>query len=157
MGKDISGTGMDTNVIGMWRRNGGPRVPDFRSVAVLDLTPGSHGNATGIGMADLVPRRLVGKVDWDVTYLNCLAARNLAGAKQPMVLPTDVDVITAGLDTAVTTARVALIRNTLQLETLWLSPALVAAASADPSCEVIGDAQRLEFDAHGQLIFPVVR
>ncbi|MCK5204501.1 MAG: DUF2088 domain-containing protein, partial [Desulfobacterales bacterium] len=53
MGKNVSGAGMDPNVIGFWRREGGARKPDFRYLIVLDLTPQSHGNATGIGMADL--------------------------------------------------------------------------------------------------------
>lgn len=52
MGKDVSGAGMDPNVIGFWRREGGERKPDYRTLIVLDLTPQSHGNATGIGFAD---------------------------------------------------------------------------------------------------------
>lgn len=155
MGKDISGTGMDTNVIGMWRRNGGPREPDYRCIAVLELTPGSHGNATGIGMADLVPRRLAEQVDWPATYLNCLAARNFAGAKQPIVLPTDRDVIGTGLTTAMAPPRVALIRNTLEVDIMWVSPSLTPAA-VQHGCEVVGEAQELQFDSDDRLIFPSV-
>ena len=59
MGKDVSGAGMDPNVIGFWRREGGPRKPDYRALVVLDLTPQSHGNATGIGMADLTGPDLI--------------------------------------------------------------------------------------------------
>jgi len=71
---------MDTNIIGMWRRNGGPREPDFRVLAVLDLTHDSHGNASGIGLADLISARLRAKVDWHATYTNCLTAGNFAAA-----------------------------------------------------------------------------
>ncbi len=154
MGKDISGTGMDTNVIGMWRRNGGAREPDYRCLAVLELTPGSHGNATGIGMADIIPGRLAAQVDWNATYLNCLTARNFAGAKQPMVLPTDRDVITAGLDGAAAPARVVLVRSTLEVEAMWVSPP-VASMATDLACDVVGDPQVIEFDASGRLVFPV--
>ncbi len=155
MGKDISGTGMDTNVIGMWRRNAGPREPDYRCIAVLELTPDSHGNASGIGMADLVPRRLVEQVDWQATYTNCLTARNFAGAKQPATMANDRAVIAAGLsgiDPA--TARVALIKNTLELDTLWLSSALLQEVEAHPALEVIGPAQPVDFDGEDRMVFP---
>ncbi len=55
IGKDISGTGMDLNVVGMWRRSGGPVAPAYERLAVLDLTPNSHGNGIGVGYADLIP------------------------------------------------------------------------------------------------------
>jgi hypothetical protein len=70
IGKNVSGTGMDPNVIGFWRREGGARNPDYRYLIVLDLTPASHGNATGIGMADLTTRRVIDQIDWNATYLN---------------------------------------------------------------------------------------
>ncbi|MFZ1752401.1 MAG: lactate racemase domain-containing protein [Caldilineaceae bacterium] len=156
MGKDISGTGMDTNVIGMWRRNAGPREPDYRCIAVLELTPDSHGNASGIGMADLIPQRLVEQVDWQATYTNCLTARNFAGAKQPATMPHDRAVIDAGLaGIDLSTARVALIKNTLELSTLWLSAALLAEVEMHPALEVIGPARPLAFDADERIVFPV--
>ena len=65
MGKNVSGAGMDPNVIGFWRREGGERKPDYRILVVLDLTPHSHGNATGIGMADLTTRRVADQIDWE--------------------------------------------------------------------------------------------
>ena len=155
MGKNISGTGMDTNIIGMWRRNGGPREPDFRVVAVLDLTSESHGNASGVGLADLIPERLRSKIDWDATYTNCLTAGNFAAAKQPVALPTDREVIATGLmgrDSA--DARVVWIRNTLELDTLWLSPALLEEAEKRPNLSRIGPAQDLRFDSEGALLAP---
>lgn len=155
MGKNISGTGMDTNIIGMWRRNGGPREPDFRVVAVLDLTSESHGNASGVGLADLIPERLRSKIDWDATYTNCLTAGNFSAAKQPVALPTDREVIATGLmgkDSA--DARVVWIRNTLELDTLWLSPALLEEAEKRPSLNQIGPPQDLRFDGEGALLAP---
>jgi len=152
MGKNISGTGMDTNIIGMWRRNGGPREPNFRVLAVLDLTAGSHGNASGVGLADLIPERLRAKVDWHATYTNCLTAGNFAAAKQPVVLPSDREVIETGLmGKDAGSARVVWIRNTLELDTLWLSPALLAEAGEVPTLTDVGALQFVEFTADGAL------
>ena len=152
MGKNISGTGMDTNIIGMWRRNGGPREPNFRVLAVLDLTSGSHGNASGVGLADLIPERLRAKVDWHATYTNCLTAGNFAAAKQPVVLPSDREVIETGLmGKDAGSARVVWIQNTLELDTLWLSPALLEEAAAKPALKNAGSLRSVEFTADGAL------
>ncbi len=156
MGKNISGTGMDTNIIGMWRRNGGPREPDFRVLAVLDLTAGSHGNASGVGLADLIPERLRAKIDWHATYTNCLTAGNFAAAKQPVTLSTDREVIETGLlGKDAESARVVWIQNTLELDTLWLSPALLKEAGDIKSLSQAGTAQSVQFTGNGALIPPV--
>ena len=156
MGKNISGTGMDTNIIGMWRRNGGPRDPNFRVLAVLDLTPDSHGNASGVGLADLIPERLRAKIDWHATYTNCLTAGNFAAAKQPVTLASDREVIETGLmGKNAATARVAWIQNTLELETLWLSPALLEEVDKTQTLTQVGKAQKVQFTADGALLPPV--
>ena len=156
MGKNISGTGMDTNIIGMWRRNGGPRDPNFRVLAVLDLTPDSHGNASGVGLADLIPERLRAKIDWHATYTNCLTAGNFAAAKQPVTLASDREVIETGLmGKNAATARVAWIQNTLELETLWLSPALLEEVEKTQTLTQVGKAQEVQFTADGALLPPV--
>ena len=156
MGKNISGTGMDTNIIGMWRRNGGPREPDFRVLAVLDLTDGSHGNASGVGLADLISERLRAKIDWHATYTNCLTAGNFAAAKQPVTLGSDREVIETGLmGKEAGAARVVWVQNTLELDTLWLSPALLGEAGDVPSLAQVGTAQSIEFTEDGALLQPV--
>lgn len=155
IGKNISGTGMDLNVVGMWRRNGGPIDPMIRRLAVLDLTEASHGNATGIGYADLIPARLRDKVDWPATYMNCLTSLNYAGAKQPVTLPTDQDVLVAGLaGLEVAQARVVYIQNTLELETIWVSPALLAEVEGSAILTQIGDLAPIHFDEDGALVGP---
>src|SRR5205823_2519391 len=71
LGKTISGSGMDLNVIGRWRATGkGPQSPDFRRIAVLSLTPGSLGNGLGIGLADFTTQRFMEAYDPAVTYVN---------------------------------------------------------------------------------------
>ena len=155
MGKDISGTGMDTNVIGMWRRTGGPVEPEFHVLAALDLTANSHGNAVGVGHCDLIPQRLRDKIDIEATYTNCLTAGNFAGAKLPITLPTDRDVVRAGLpkrDPA--TARMVLVRSTLELHTLWVSEALLPEVEATDGLEQAGPLRALEFTGAGELVAP---
>jgi hypothetical protein len=153
MGKDISGTGMDLNVIGMWRRTGGEVSPRIKVIAVLDLTETTHGNATGIGHADLIPRRLYEKIDLSATYKNCLTAQNLAGAKIPMTMENDQEVLKTGLLGAEPeTARVVLVQDTLNLETLWVSSALLREISNRADLEILGPARPLVFTETGQLI-----
>lgn len=157
MGKDISGTGMDLNVIGMWRRNGGPVEPDIRLIAALDLTENSHGNAIGVGYADLITERLRTKIDSGATYKNCLTSHNYSGGKIPITLASDHEVIEtalAGLD--MSQARVALIRNTLDLDFLWASGPLLEDARTAERLDVVGPLQALHFDAEGSLIPPEV-
>jgi hypothetical protein len=157
IGKDISGTGMDLNVVGMWRRTGGTPQPDFRVIAALDLTPNSHGNAVGIGYCDIIPQRLADKVDRHVTYTNCLTAGNFNGGKMPITLPTDQAVISAALPrTHPTEARVVVARNTLDLGLLWVSKSLLPQVEQIANLEKIGPSQPMEFDAMGQLTLPPI-
>ncbi len=158
IGKDISGTGMDLNVVGMWRRTGGTPQPDFRAITALDLTLNSHGNAVGVGYCDIIPQRLADKVDRHVTYTNCLTAGNFNGGKMPITLPTDQEVISAILPrTASAQARVVIARNTLDLGLLWVSETLLPQIGTIATLEQIGPPQPLEFDAMGQLSLPLSR
>jgi hypothetical protein len=155
MGKNVSGTGMDLNVIGMWRRTGGAMLPQINTIAVLDLTAESRGNAIGVGHADLITQRLQDKINLAATYTNCLTSHNLAGGKIPITLPSDRDVIEAGLaGIALEHACLVVIRNTLALDLLWASEALLATVAATPTLEQIGPARPLAFDAKGHLVAP---
>lgn len=153
MGKDISGTGMDTNVIGLWRRLGGVPEPDYKVLAALDLTDNSHGNAVGIGHCDLIPQRLLDKVDLHATNTNCLTARNYSGARIPITLSSDQAVIEAGLPSIDSDqARIVLAKNTLELQTMWVSTALLDEVQASSSLEQIGPPRPLQFNETGDLI-----
>jgi hypothetical protein len=146
---------MDLNVIGMWRRTGGPVEPQFGSIAVLDLTANSHGNAIGVGHADLISQRLRDKIDLEATKINCLTSHNLAGGKIPITLPTDQDVIEAGLaGVDLERARLIIVRNTLALERLWVSEALMDEVAQSGALEQSGPLRSLEFDATGSMIIP---
>lgn len=155
IGKDISGTGMDLNVVGMWRRTGGPVQPDFRAVVALDLTANSHGNAVGVGYCDVITQRLADKVDKHVTSTNCLTAGNFNGGKMPITLADDRSVIAAALPrTEPQHARVVIARNTLDLGTLWLSATLLADLPKHPLLEQVGPLRPVTFDEAGSLVLP---
>ncbi len=151
MGKNISGTGVDPNVIGMHRRLGGEPDHAIRYVAALDLTDESHGNATGVGMLDLITERLRCKVDWEATAMNCITSGFLGGAKQPLAQRTDrelFELLASLIDGA---PRMTLSNDTAHLSCLQLSEALHDEAKADPRLELLGAPGPLHFDSAGTL------
>jgi hypothetical protein len=133
MGKNYSGTGMDTNVTGRAVDGRTQKVvePVVNGLFVRELSPESDGNATGIGLADFCTRRLADAIDWDATYLNALTAAHPAGARLPVVCANDRDAIRHALNAAGVAderhARVARILDTLHIETMAVSGAALAA------------------------------
>lgn len=133
IGKNLSGTGMDTNVIGrrMVRGSPEPMSPIITNIVALSLTPESHGNAVGFGLADFVPQQLMADVDCVATYANALTAgvQGVQRAQVPVTLATDRDAIAAALFTAavadLSNARMVRIKNTLDLDEVMVSSALV--------------------------------
>ena len=153
MGKNISGTGMDSNIIGIGRRIGGQHKPDITRVAVLDLTPETHGNALGIGLADLTTRRLVDKIDYRATYTNVITTGYLPSARIPMTLENDQECIAvalSGYDPA--KARLAVIRNTLDLEHLDVSEGLLDEVRGNAALTVEQELGMMRFDGQGNLL-----
>lgn len=153
MGKDVSGAGMDPNVIGFWRREGGERSPDYKVVVVLDLTPASHGNATGMGMADLTTRRFIAQVDFEATYLNALTSRVFRAARQPLVVEDDRRAVEAALSAVPDPlkARVGRILDTGSLETFWVSRPVLSELQNQEGIEINPAPLALEFDPQGRL------
>lgn len=129
IGKDISGCGMDTNIIGRMRIAGEPEPerPRIRRIVCTDLTPASHGNAIGIGLADLMTQRLADKIDRDATNANLFTSTFLERGMLPPALPTTAEAVEWALKTCnlknIDRARVVRIRNTLKLEQMWVSEA----------------------------------
>jgi hypothetical protein len=154
MGKNVSGAGMDPNVIGFWRREGGPRKPDFRILIVLDLTSHSHGNATGIGMADLTTRRVIDQIDWDATYMNVFTSGVLRSARMPIPLENDRAAVEAALARMPIPANARMVRivNTGELETFWASKAVLPELKAYPDITVDCQPIELRFNQDGRLI-----
>lgn len=153
MGKNISGSGMDFNVVGMWRRIGGEQIPNFERIVVLDLTEESGGNGLGMGIADLATRRLYEKVDLGKTYMNGLTANALSAIKIPVILNDDREAIAVALHSVGhgVDARLAVIRSTLHLDELWVSESLLPEVRANPRLRVVGEATDAPFDADGRL------
>jgi hypothetical protein len=130
LGKNYSGAGMDPNVIGrlMVETQGDLDRPVVTRLAVLDVSDESHGNIVGVGFADLTTERLVARMDCEPFRINVLTSCFLERARIPITLPTDRDVIEQALETCwridPSQARVVIIPNTLELETLWVTRAL---------------------------------
>ena len=157
-GKNMSGTGMDTNVIGRMMQNFEPEPvkPAILRIFVRDLTEESDGNATGIGLADFTTTRLVDKIDRHSTYMNGITALGPQKSKIPFYYDTDQEAIEVALDTIGLTepedARVIRIESTLRLTELDISEVLLEDAKLHSRLSVIGETKPLTFDAVGNLL-----
>ncbi len=125
IGKDISGTGADTNVINRYYRGPLAAKPTIQRIIVRDLTDDTDGNASGIGMADVVLRRAAERVDVVKTYMNCITAKKPEEARIPLTVDTDRQALYVALACCIgvttETARIARIPDTKHLERLWVS------------------------------------
>ena len=157
LGKNYSGTGLDPNVIGRQRVETMPDLtrPKITRLAVLDLSPETRGNALGIGLADLTTSRLVAEIDPSPMRMNSLTSNFLTRARVPLSLPTDQQVLAACLDTCWRLtwpeARLVLIPNTLELETLWVSEALLADVQENTTLVQETDLQPIPFRPDGRI------
>ena len=158
IGKNISGTGMDTNIIGRLMIRGEKEFekPRVDKIVALDLTSESHGNAIGIGLADITVRRLVNKINYRATYANVLTSGFLNRANIPPTFETDKDAIATALETLrriePAKARVVRIQNTLALETIYISEILLKEAEENENIEIIGNINQMLFDSKGNLL-----
>jgi hypothetical protein len=158
LGKNISGTGMDLNVIGDWRMKGGTHEPDYRRIAVLSLTPESLGNGLGIGLADFTTRRFMEEYDAAVTYVNLLTATepgalNTREGPLPLALPSDREAMGVALFSSLASGRprVCRIRSTARLDEFRVSEALLEEVASNDSLSVEEEPREVEFDAAGNL------
>jgi hypothetical protein len=154
IGKDISGTGMDPNVTGFWRREGGERKPDFHYLIVLDLTPQSHGNACGIGMADLTTRRAIDQIDWDATYLNVFTSGIFRSALMPIPLENDRAAVETALSRVPVPANARMVRiiNTSKLGAFWASEAILTKLRTNSNISVDNQPLELCFGDDGRIV-----
>ena len=155
IGKDISGTGFDTNVVGRYHTpyvSGGPTIT---RIACLDITARSHGNANGLGILDFTTRRAFDKFDFDNTYPNSLTSTVPTSVKIPMVLKSDRQAIQAAIKTCnilkKAEVRLARIRNTVALDEIAVSENLLAEVRSNARLAVAGEPFALGFDANGNL------
>ncbi len=148
IGKNLSGTGMDTNVIGYRGLRDGDELSDPRIavIAALRLHPGSCGNAFGVGLADFITRDLRDAIDESKTALNAVTTGEMLRAKIPVTLESDETLVQA-LAGRFGQKRWMFIPNTLHLETLYVSEALADELREHPQCVVDPVPVELEFSA----------
>ncbi|MBN2032800.1 MAG: hypothetical protein JW836_05945 [Deltaproteobacteria bacterium] len=159
MGKNVSGSGMDSNVTGRIYNQVTPEPTrhQFRRIYVRDLTPQSEGNALGVGTADFCARRLVEKIDREKTRINCVTAAVPEKGRIPIMCDSDLEGFTYGLLSAGVvepySSRVIWIKNTLDLEYIKISEALEAEAQEIKGVAFLSPFEPLTFDHTGQLPF----
>ena len=152
MGKNIFGTGMDTNITG--RKDGSSMRVKW--VFVRDLTEASHGNAQGIGLADFTTKKLVDKINYHKMYTNALTALRTDSPKIPVFLQNDKEVLNTIFDMVgkeeVSTLRIVWIKNTLELRKIIVSEYFFDQIESRDSLSFIEDEEPIEFDTDGFLL-----
>ncbi|MFN2532637.1 MAG: DUF362 domain-containing protein [Pyrinomonadaceae bacterium] len=157
LGKSISGTGMDLNVIGKWRMAGGPREPDYRRIVALSLTHASLGNGLGIGLADFTTERFMQDFDPAATYVNLLTATepgamNTFEGPTPLALPSDREAIEVALFSSLAAQpRVCRIKNTAALDEFWVSEALIEEVSQNDALSVMSPPSPIGYNENENL------
>jgi hypothetical protein len=151
MGKNIFGTGMDTQITGK-KRNSEMNV---QWVFVRDLTEETHGNAQGIGLADFTTKRLVDKIDFSQTYENALTAYRTDSPKIPIFLPTDKDILNKIFDVSgiknPSEFRIVWIKNTLELGKMLVSEAFFDEIESKINLNSVEGVEDIQFDKQGYL------
>ena len=156
IGKDISGLGMDPNVIGRYHTGLTGSGPNIGRIVVRDLTSVTEGSAVGIGLADIVLRRAVEKIDYRKTYMNCITAKTPEAARIPLTVDSDREALSVAIaccpKVTPDRARVVRVRDTKHLEFLYVNaPALFDALSTG-ICEVVEPLHPIGFDAEGMFV-----
>ena len=156
IGKNISGAGMDPNVTGRnSQRSNDFGGPEINRIVIRGLTPETHGNATGLGTADVVTQRFVREMDWTKTYVNIVTSGEPGGACLPLVANNDREAISIAMRGVIMLegpeARIVRIENTLDLGDIWVSEPMMAEVAAHPEMEIVGEPFDMVFDADGNL------
>jgi hypothetical protein len=158
LGKDVSGAGMDTNVIGRISFIGSskPKKPKITRIFVRDLTEVTHGNACGIGMADYTTKRLVEKIDYPSTHINSITGMCPENGRVPIFFEKDRDALSTAYDNSGVLdskdLRILWIKNTLELEYVYASQPFRKEVRSNPKLEILGKPFDLLFDESGNLI-----
>ena len=157
IGKEFSGTGMDTNIIGRFHTRAASGGPNTIKLGVLNVTEKSHGNANGMGLADFMPYHMYEAVDFNASYMNTMTSTEPNSTRVPMVLANDKEVFQAGIKLCGQVnnddIRLVIIRSTKYLDEVYMSEAAVKAAVMP--VEVLSEYQEVPFDEENNLdLFP---
>jgi hypothetical protein len=154
LGKEISGVGMDPNIIGRIRIAGQPEPvsPKIRNIMVSNLSKNTYGNALGIGLADVITRKLFNAIDFKAMYVNASTSLFLERVKVPFVAESDAEAYTLALAASGTiepgTERIVRIKDTLHLGTVQVSSAVLE--EIREHVDLLDKAEPV-FDANGAL------
>jgi len=157
MGKNISGAGFDPNITGRNRRAvKWSNKPLIKKIVVLNLTRITHGNATGVGGADIITMRVYKELDVPSTYANIITSMNLDGGAIPIIMNTDREAVSLAVKTVVRVkpenCRIVRVRNTLHLGEIEISAAMLPEVERQPErFEIVERPQAWPFDAQGNL------
>lgn len=142
IGKEISGAGFDPNIAGRNSRGvAGFDKPRVDKLVLLDLTDQTYGNATGVGMADVITRQLFAKIDFESTYANVITSAYLDGAAIPIVMGSNIEAVSLAVKTILRVkpadARIVRIRDTLSLDKIFVSEPLLPEVKSHPNMELL--------------------
>jgi hypothetical protein len=147
IGKDISGDGMDPNITGNFATPYATGGPDVKRTVVLGLTEKTHGNANGIGMADMTTKAVMNEIEWEKGYANALTSTVIDVVKLPMCLDTQELAVKAAIKTCnafdLNQVRVVRIKNTLEIEEIWISESMIEEAEKNYNLEIISELEDL--------------
>ena len=156
LGKNISGDGMDPNITGRFPTPYAEGGIHAARLAVLDLTDETHGNACGVGLADVTTRRLFNRMDFEMTYPNSITNTVTKVCKIPMILDNDRLAVQMALKSANYMdrehPRIVRIKHTMEMGTIWISEALLDEALIHPQITVCGELREMSFDENGNFM-----
>ncbi|TDL92461.1 DUF2088 domain-containing protein [Vibrio vulnificus] len=150
LGKDISGDGMDPNITGNFATPYATGGPDVKRTVVLGLTEKTHGNANGIGMADMTTKAVMNEIVWEKGYANALTSTVTDVVKLPMFLDTQELAVKAAIKTCnafdLNKVRVVRIKNTLEIGEIWISESMMEEALKNKNIEILSESEELALD-----------
>ncbi len=157
IGKNVSGSGLDPNVVGRNSRDiEGFDKPRINKIVLLDLTDVTHGNATGLAMGDVITMKLFKKIDFGATYANVITATYLDGAMIPLIMNTPKEAVALAIKSVPRVkpldCRVVWIKNTLEVAEIAVSEALCEQIKGDTRFEILGEPEAFRFDSAGELL-----
>ncbi|MED3708540.1 lactate racemase domain-containing protein [Peribacillus frigoritolerans] len=150
LGKDISGDGMDPNITGNFATPYATGGPDVKRTVVLGLTEKTHGNANGIGMADMTTKAVMNEIKWEKGYANALTSTVTDVVKLPMFLDTQELAVKAAIKTCnafdLNKVRIVRIKNSLEIGEIWISESMMEEALKNEDIEILSDPEDLALD-----------
>lgn len=156
IGKNISGTGMDTNIIGRYHTKAASGGPNITKIGVLSLNSSSNGNANGMGLADFISKKFYNNIEFESTYLNAITSTEPNSIKLPMVLENDKYVFKACAKTCGIlnhkNIKLVIIENTKNLNEIYMSKEAYESISEPKMVETEGSYFEINFDENGNFI-----